>query len=461
MKNIKPVFWHQGLFLQPQHFQMAEAFQQTQLEPLRQFAKPHFWGVVDIGLSLTALEHRLIEIERGQFLFPDGTLLSVPENAIVAKRSFEDAWVDPDKPFTVYLGLRNLSKLEENVTNLSNFANLQDVKTRYVTLTQAEQVNDFYLNDKPAPVKTLVGVLEILFENEILDAADYQLFPIARVVRTDAGVEYAADFYPPTLSIAAWPELMRITKEIRDELTGRAIQLERFELDMERANAYDATLMRYKLAAITLSRYVPRLFHMTEAGTVHPWEVYGVLREAIAEVSTFTDAVSVLGETKSGERLLPEYDHKDIGACFTAARTLLNSMLNEITIGPKLVVNMPFDGKLFSGTIPPDFFEDRFDYYLLISTQGGFEDYQQSLLTAGKFAAKESVEVLAERSLPGIGLIHVSTPPPELPRRPDAHYVRLDPGDEKWELIQRTGQASLLWSEAPEDAEIDLVIVRR
>ena len=31
----KPVFWYQGLFLQPQHFQQADLYNQSTLAPLR------------------------------------------------------------------------------------------------------------------------------------------------------------------------------------------------------------------------------------------------------------------------------------------------------------------------------------------------------------------------------------------------------------------------------------------
>lgn len=42
MNNSKPVFWHQGLFLQPQHFQLAEQYQDTRLLPFQVYLRPHF-----------------------------------------------------------------------------------------------------------------------------------------------------------------------------------------------------------------------------------------------------------------------------------------------------------------------------------------------------------------------------------------------------------------------------------
>jgi len=146
---------------------------------------------------------------------------------------------------------------------------------------------------------------------------------------------------PPALALTSVPELLRMVKEIRDEVTGRAMQLSAYKSPVHSRTDFDANLLRYKMALQSLSRFVPRLFHITEYGDIHPWIVYGILRELVGEVSTYTDRVSVLGETKDGERLLPSYDHTELGGCFNAAGALITQLLNEITIGPQYLVEMP------------------------------------------------------------------------------------------------------------------------
>ena len=68
--ETKPVFWHQGLFLQPQHFQLAEQNQQARLYPYHHYLQPHFWGVCRLQLLASSLSHRTCEIESGEFIFP-------------------------------------------------------------------------------------------------------------------------------------------------------------------------------------------------------------------------------------------------------------------------------------------------------------------------------------------------------------------------------------------------------
>ena len=71
------------------------------------------------------------------------------------------------------------------------------------------------------------------------------------------------------------------------------------------------------------------------------------------------------------------------------------------------------------------------------------------------------VEVLVERSLPGVGMIYLPAPPPGLPRRPNSYYLRLDIHDDQWGSVTRQQNVSLLWEEAPEDAKVELVVVRK
>lgn len=460
MEN-KPVFWHQGLFLQPQHFQLSDQNQQARLYPYQNYQQPHFWGVCQIQMLASSLGHRTCEIESGEFIFPDGTFVSVPGNAIVSPRSFEDEWVDPEKPFTIYLAIHKQSQYDDNVTVLNDLSDHQDVTTRYVSTVNPETIKDMYVQGGDAQVKFLHHVLKIVFDNEKEEMNDYDLIPISQVVRDGDAIIYNQQYLPPSVTIASSPELLRIVKEVRDEITGRAMQLSAYKAPVHAKSGFDANLLRYKMALQSLSRFVPRLFHITESAMVHPWMVYGVLRELVGEISTFTDRLTLLGETSDGERLLPGYDHSDLGGCFYSASDVISQLLNEITIGPQYLVEMKFDGVAFAADVPTQFFTEHVDFYLIVNTVSDFEASEKSLLTAAKLTSRDTVEVLQERSLPGVGMVYMSSVPPGLPRRPNSYYLRLDIHDDQWSSVVRQENVALLWNEAPEDTKVELVVVRK
>ena len=103
MSVQKPLFWQQGLFLQPQHFQLQEQSFRGLLAPFGRFAAPHFWGVGDLEIRKSALPNRILDLHRGTFMFPDGTWVELPGNAVIRARSFDESWAGP---LNVYLGLK-------------------------------------------------------------------------------------------------------------------------------------------------------------------------------------------------------------------------------------------------------------------------------------------------------------------------------------------------------------------
>lgn len=460
MSTSRPIYWHHGMFLQPQHFQMSELHQQSQARPYREFVQPYLWGVSSLSMQTSSLSQRICDIDGGEFLFPDGSFVELPGNALIHARSFADEWVDQEKPFTIYIALKKLSRFEDNATEINDMSELGAVKTRFVAMSNPEEVRDIYKQNATAGlVKSLNYVLRVVWENEKDELTDYQFIPVAQVIRDGDVIKFDSSFCPPVIKLSASQTLVRKTKEVRDEIVGRYMQLDSYKLHESRE--FDPNMLRYKLAQQALSRFIPRLFHHTDAGNTHPWNVYGVLRELVGEISIFTDRVNVLGETRDGKKLLPAYDHTSLGRCFEDAHELITQLLNEVTIGPKHLVEMEFDGGSFSAGIPNEFFDGDNDFYLVINTSNDFNDYQHSLLTAAKLATRDTVHVLVERSLPGVGLIHVPFAPPGLPRRPNTYYVRLDKHGERWSSLARSHDVALLWKEAPDDAKLELVVLRR
>jgi len=162
----RPLFWHQGLFLQPQHFQLEDLRFQSLLEPFFKFIQPHFWGAGNHEIQRASLGTGTFNLLSGEFLFPDMTYAVLPDNAVIQARSFDEAWVEGGKPFTVFVGLKKWNEAGENVTVLPKLENLSDVTTRFVTTADPEEVSDLHQGGPPAQVKKLNYCLKVFWETE-------------------------------------------------------------------------------------------------------------------------------------------------------------------------------------------------------------------------------------------------------------------------------------------------------
>ena len=458
----RPLYWHQGLFLQPQHFQLQDRYTRSLIEPLHQKLMPHFWGVGSMAVKSAALGNRSIGLTSGEFLFQDMTYAVIPDNAVIQSRSFENAWEDGGKPFMVYLGLKKFSSSGENVTVVQDLKRIGEVTTRYVATEEAGEFKDLHGNGPSAQVRHLHLVLNFFWESEKDQLGDYELIPLVKLERQGDAIALSEQYIPPCLNLAAVPALVRLIKEVRDQISARGRQLESYKRDRGIHTAeFGSRDMVFLLALRSVNRYVSMLVHLTEAGQVHPWTTYGVLRQLIGEMTTFSERISVTGVMDDGTVLVPVYRHQDLWRCFSSAQSLITQLLDEITAGPEYMMPLLFDGTYYATDLPPAIFEGRNRFYLALETESDPQAVLSSVEQIAKFSSREYLPILIARSLPGIKLTYLQTPPQELPRRANTLYFQIDHHGEPWAQVQQGNNLALYWDAAPEDLKAELMAVGR
>jgi len=462
MKPPQPLFWNQGVFLQPQHFQLLDRSCQGLLAPYQTFIEPYFWGASSLTILKGALGTKIFHLQEGSFLFPDGTFVSTSSNALVSARAFNEAWIEGGKPFTVYLGLKKWDESGENVTILPTLKNVEAVTTRFITTSSFEEIRDLHSGGSDGQVQRLHYVLKVFWETEREQAADYELIPIAQLERFGAEIRLSEDFIPPCITFTASESLLKLVREIRDQITARGYQLEEHKSKRGVQTAeFGSRDMVYFLALRSVNRYVPLLFHYTDSEQLHPWHFYGLLRQLIGELTSFSEYISVLGELTDGKGSLPNYDHNDLWSCFSAAQDMISHLLDQITAGPEYVLRLVFDGAFYSTELKPAIFEGKNRFYLAAKTEEDPAMTLKALEDLAKLSTHERLAVLVSQSLPGIGLTYLQIPPQELPRRANTTYFAINHHDEQWASVEKNRNLSLFWNGAPEDIEIELMVVGR
>ncbi len=459
---VKPLFWHQGLFLQPHHFQLNDLCNKSLVEPWHKFTTPHFWGVGRFQIDEAALANFVFNLQAGEFLFPDNSHVVIGENGVIQARSFEKAWEEGGKFFDVYLGLKKWNENGENVAVLTDFNDLSPVSKRYVSSTAPEEMPDLHSNGPTAEIRRMRFLVKIFWENEIDQRGDYQLIPIARLKKNLEEILVSKDFIPPCLIVSGSDVLSGIVKEVKDQLFSRTRQLEAVKRSKGVHTAeFGSRDMVYMLALRSLNRYVPLLTHFTATAQIQPWTIYGVMRQIIGELSSFSADISAGGELEDGTALLPEYDHKKLWDCFSRAQHLITRLLDEITAGPEYIIPLLFDGTYFAAEIPPGIFEGGNRFFLVLESEDNTDTIVESMRHIAKLSARESMPILIAQSLPGVKLEHLDTPPQELPRKAGSTYFRVDHHGKQWEPVKTGNNMALYWDAAPEDLKAELMVVRR
>src|SRR3546814_14295422 len=119
-------------------------------------------------------------------------------------------------------------------------------------------------NGAPGNVAVMSYVLRLFWEDEIEHLGDYELMPLARLEQDGEVVRPVPDFTPPCMTLAGAPQLQHLLHELRDEIIGRARQLEVFKQPLaNRAQDGDSPFGTL-LALSVLNRYSPPPHPLTE-----------------------------------------------------------------------------------------------------------------------------------------------------------------------------------------------------
>ena len=462
MKNQRPIYWHQGLFLQPQHFQLADLHTQSLLEPLGLFVNPYLWGVGRLAIEEKAMAEKSLVISQGSFIFPDGTWVEFPGNAVIQPRSFEESLLASGKPFKVYLGLRRWEHQVENVTVVQSLDDLSAVKTRFVTTAGPEEVQDLYGSGPAAQVKRMSYVPTVFWETEKDQLSKYHLIPIALVEPKAEGISLAADFAPPALTIDASAPIAAIIKDLFDKVSSRCRRLEEYKISASaKGSMLEPGVFFLVMGLRTLSRHILPLQHLITTPGIHPWRVYGQLLSLLGELTTFSQSLNAKGEQKNGKGMVPPYKHEDLYGCFSLLRAVIGRLLDDITFGPESVIRLDPEDSYYVGKMEQFMFSDRNVYYLAVSTAQDRQMVLEAMKSLAKLSAKENLNILVTRALPGLGLAYEPLPPAGLPQLTSVCYFRIDVSSTQWQDVQRLGNIALYWDVAPKDMVAEVIVARR
>lgn len=469
MNYVRPVYWHEGLFLRPQHFQQHDLFAQTYSYQQTTALQPHAWGIRRLSFVQSALNNQTLEIDRCEAVFADGSLIRFPGNARLPRRSLEGLWDPSGRPMSIYLGLRSIAAGKNNVGSGATPALDADERkasdrlaaTRFAVGSSATMTHDLFIEDKQDEIFFLDYNLEVFVDDEAGKAVDFQLIKVAELQRLGAEVKLLPQYIPPLLHVNASAVLSILLREVKEQVTARGRELALYKQDRGLENvAMGSRDMIYLLALLTLNRYIPLLHHWIDDGSTHPWQFYGLLRQLAGELSTFSavhDVFGVMGSDKSDE--LPPYQHDNLGACFGAAVTLIVRLLDELTAGPDFQAGLLFDGTYFGAEIGERALQGANQYYLRIRSAEAPDSVINELQSTAKISSRENLPILIARALPGVTAVYDDSPPSQLPRTSDSIYFRLDHQSNAWDAIRNGANVAIYFDAIPAEANIELMVL--
>ncbi|MBF0219436.1 MAG: type VI secretion system baseplate subunit TssK [Gammaproteobacteria bacterium] len=455
MSFERPLYWKQGMFLQPHHFQYLDQHHYQRNASLLAMQQPYSWGFSRLTINSESLANLSFEINKFEAVMPDGSYLCYPGNALVAARNLDALWSDKGQPLQLYLVMQKWSRNGSSVTSSEDLAGNQ----RYGYFSD-QNLTDIFAGGNAIDAETLQYRLMVVTAAELERHSNAVSMPVARVMQGDETYVLDPDFAPPVVAIGACDALLASVRAVKEDVVRRAAMLEEYKGEAAGGAGLGQKALRYRLALQVLSRYGLWLQHMSNTVEAHPWDIYAIYTQLLGELSTFSMEYNALAERSGIEAQPLKYRHHELGETFRDARRLITHLLNGISVRPDLLVELkPGADRIFSQAIPDRFFSGNNRFFLVLKTHAKFEGLLNGFLQYAKIGSLQSVEEMLQRALPGVTAHYVTVHPEGLPRFPDAVYFQLDSNCDEWVSVRDRRNLALAWQEAPADVKVELIVM--
>jgi type VI secretion system protein ImpJ len=364
---------------------------------------------------------------------------------------------------TVYLCVKRLNDRGNNVSELESESEIGDIKTRYVTVTNAKKYYDYHGAGPAIPLMSVQYALSLIWEPELDDMKDVDVMPIAQLFKSEKGVVLSPTYVPPCLRINSSLALKNQLLRIRDEMTLRTNQLEEYKTTVDRTGEdLGERVIAYRLALQLMSNYTAQLYHIIEMGSMHPSDLYGFMRQMVGGLSTMNADINFLGLTSSGESLVGPYQHADLEKCLGSMERGIMRMMDVVTTGGESTFHLEKDEKgLFSTHLSEPAVSPSSNFYLTLITEAPFEDeLLPSFLKQAKMASLPKVRDLIEYALPSLPVKHLRNQPEGTRRIPNSHFFIVSKESDLWDDIRARRSIAVNWDEAPQDLKIQIIITQ-
>jgi type VI secretion system protein ImpJ len=447
MASLHPVLWTKGTLLTPQHLQAQDryldSFLRGQLGALC-FAP---WGLTRLELDRAALAGGTVALRAIAGRFADGLLFDAPgADPLPSPRALAEAWQPDQRSLLVSVAVPEYRPGARNVE--VDGAPGSAAVARWTAAEQATRDETTGLAERP--IQLARPNLRLLVEGESLTGM--ASVPVARVLRDASGaMSFDATFVPPLLDIAASDVLVTMARRIVERVTAKASTLSGTRRQRNQGLAdFSITDVASFWLLYTLNTHLPSLRHLAEVRLGHPndlWESWVALAGA-------------LGTFATSPRPLPTYDHAKPGECFAELERRLLELLE--TAVPESAVSLPL--RPVSTTVRAVAVdEERLlrapQWFLAVSAPLRQADLVSRVLQGCKVGSADVVDTLIRQALPGLGMVHVPQPPPQVPVKLDFLYFALDRRGPAWDAVARARNLAVYVPAELPEARFELVCV--
>ncbi len=407
------VHWSEGLFLRPHHLQQADRYLENAIESRTRYVTPYPWGFAAIEIDRDLAHQGKFALRRAAGVLPDGGLFDFPaESPSPAPLEVPES----SDGQTIWLTAPARS---ENAREVAPQAS--EGATRFVIGTETVIDSTSHLRIEE---EIEVAYPRLAYEIRKTPKPGFVSLPVAKLLEIhDKTLVFDEKFAPPLLLVAAHPTVEGWLDRVIGWIGAKLDELARYASDPTAGGGLQSA--DYLMLQM-LNRETPVLAHLRRSRSVHPERLYEEFLRVAGELATFA----------TSERRAREYDpyvHEDLERTFAPLlrdiQDFLSAQLDRRAIRLQLIevaansyVSSIKDRTLFRNA----------NFILEVSARRPLAEIQQSLPAYLKVGPNTKMNEIVLAHLPGVPLVHLPTPPPQIRAITDHVYFYLDRTSPLW-----------------------------
>ena len=450
MRTLTKPVWSEGMYLGPHHFQAQSRYFEDALDFVTTSLWRDAYGFAGLQFDPDALRNGTLALTHARGLFSDGLAFDLPGSDVApTPRDFATLFSPVADHLTMHLAIPVALRDGQNTSLSSGAASPSQVRYQGVDQMLPDQKTG--LDEKP--IKIGRKNLQLLSEAEGTD--DFVSLPVVRILRDGSG-HYEADhgFVPPCLSLSASPALINMLRRLIEILDEKSTVFTQEQ--QQRNGVFQAGMSARHVAQYwflhALNSNVSSLRHFLLSRHIHPQELF-------REMSRLAGALCTFG-LEVHPRSLPSYDHRELGARFSALDEHIRRHL-EIVM-PSKAIKIPLNQVetfLYQGDIQDERCIGPARWILEISSPIGEADLIARAPKLSKMCSARFVLELIKRALPGLPLSHLSVPPPQIAARVESQYFAVSRGGPCWDHIVQTRQVGVYVPAEIPSPQLSLIVL--
>ena len=436
MSWYSKVFWSEGLFLRPHHLQQNDRYLEHLIDGRVRHVTPYPWGFSRLEIDRDLAQQSKFALRRAAGVMPDGTPFDIPDTSPLP---------DPiDVPDTAsgqiaWLSMPVAAPNTREVDDASNESASRYVRgsETFIDSTSALRVEE----------EIDIAFPRLGFELRKTAKPGYLNLGIARVLEIhDRNILFDEKYVPPMLMCSAHPVIDGWISRIIGWIDNKLEELSRYAADPTSGGGLQS--VDYLVLQL-LNRAIPVLKHFHGSAYIHPERLFEELLRLVGELATFATP-----ERRARE--YPAYDHDDIENVFMPVirdlQEFLSAQLGRRAIRLEIIERAQ---NAFVSPIRDRSLFRNATFVLEVAARRPLIEIQNQFPHLFKVGPNTKMNEIVHAHLPGVPLVHLPTPPPQIRAITDHVYFYLDRKSPLWPEFSTAGSVGMHFSGDWPDLELE------